>query len=67
MQTDELAVGARVRVLPSGELGRITRVIQAADGRPTYEIEFDMPMSGQRGGSGETGGLYVPEEVEPAP
>ena len=66
MQT-EPAVGTRVRVRPSGATGRITRVIQAADGRPTYEIECDMPMSGQRGGSGETGGLYVPEEIEPAP
>jgi hypothetical protein len=66
MQTEPV-VGTRVRVRPSGETGRITRVVQAADGRPTYEIEFDMPMSGQRGGSGETGGLYVPEDIEPVP
>ena len=63
----ELAIGTRVRVRPSGETGRITRVVQAADGRPTYEVEFDAPTTGQRGGTGETGGLYVPEDIEPAP
>ena len=52
------AVGDRVRVRPSGETGQITRVVQAADGRLTYEIEFDAPTSG------ETGGLYVPEDIE---
>ncbi len=58
-------VGSRVRVRPSGETGRIARVVKAADGRPTYEIEFDSaPSGGGRGGSGETGGLYVPEDVE---
>ena len=63
MQMD-LAEGSRVRVQPSGEMGRIKRVVHAADGRPTYEIEFDTPGSG-RGGSGESGGLYVPEDIEP--
>ena len=58
-------VGSRVRVRPSGETGRITRVVSAADGRPTYEIEFDSTgASGGRGGTGETGGLYVSEDVE---
>ncbi|MDP8921690.1 MAG: hypothetical protein M3O34_02295 [Chloroflexota bacterium] len=58
-------VGSRVRVRPSGETGRITRVVKAADGRPTYEIEFDSTGVGdQRGVTGETGGLYVPEDVE---
>jgi hypothetical protein len=61
-----IAAGDRVRVRPSGETGRIVRVVQASDGRPTYEIEFDTP-SGSRGGSGETGGLYVAEDIEPAP
>ena len=57
--------GRRVRVMPSGETGRITRVVSAADGRPTYEVEFDSAdMSGGRAGTGETGGLYVPEQVE---
>ena len=58
-------VGRRVRVMPSGETGRITRVVSAADGRPTYEVEFDAAdTSGGRSGTGETGGLYVPEDVE---
>ncbi len=58
-------VGDRVRVRPSGETGRIVRVVQAADGRPTYEVEFDSAdASGSRGRTGETGGLYVPEQVE---
>ena len=38
MQTNP-EVGRRVRVMPSGETGRITRVVSAADGRPTYEVE----------------------------
>lgn len=59
-------VGDRVRVMPSGERGRITRVVRAADGRPTYEIEFESVTSGGRGGSGESGGLYVLEDIEPA-
>ncbi len=64
MQTDP-EVGRRVRVMPSGETGRIARVVRAADGRPTYEIEFDSTgESGGRGRTGETGGLYVPENVE---
>jgi len=63
MQTN-LGVGARVRVRPSGETGRIARVVEAADGRPTYEIQFDTPKIGG-GGTGETGGLYVPEDIEP--
>ncbi len=64
MQTNP-EVGRRVRVMPSGETGRITRVVAAADGRPTYEVEFDSAdASGSRGRTGETGGLYVPEQVE---
>ena len=64
MQTNP-EVGRRVRVMPSGETGRITRVVSAADGRPTYQVEFDSAeASGGRGGTGETGGLYVPEDVE---
>ncbi len=64
MQTNP-EVGRRVRVLPSGETGRITRVVRAADGRPTYEVEFDSAGTGGSGrGTGETGGLYVPEQVE---
>ena len=65
MQTNP-EVGRRVRVMPSGETGRITRVVRAADGRPTYEVEFDSAGTrGERGGvTGETGGLYVPEDVE---
>ncbi len=64
MQTDP-EVGRRVRVQPSGETGRITRVVRAADGRPTYEVEFDSAAtSGRSGRTGETGGLYVPEQVE---
>ena len=64
MQTNP-EVGRRVRVLPSGETGRITRVVSAADGRPTYEVEFDSTGSGGGGGrTGESGGLYVPEQVE---
>ena len=67
MRQMEPQVGDRVRVRPSGEVGQITRVVQAADGRPTYEIEFDTPQSGgMQGGTGETGGLYVPEDIEPA-
>jgi hypothetical protein len=65
MQRIDLQVGDRVRVRPSGEAGQIKRVVQAADGRPTYEIEFDEPRSGEaRGGTGETGGLYVLEDIE---
>jgi hypothetical protein len=65
MQQTTLQVGDHVRVQPSGETGQIRRVVQAADGRPTYEIEFDEPRSGEaRGGTGETGGLYVLEDVE---
>jgi hypothetical protein len=62
-----LGVGDRVRVHRSGETGRIARVVQAADGRPTFEIEFDSTPPGGAGGgrSGESGGLYVPEDVEP--
>ena len=64
MQTNP-EVGRRVRVMPSGENGRITRVVAAADGRPTYAVEFDSAdMSGSRGRTGETGRLYVPEQVE---
>ena len=54
-------IGARVRVQPSGETGQIKRVVRAADGRDTYEIAFDYPA----GGSNESGGLYVPEDIEP--
>jgi hypothetical protein len=58
-------VGDRVRVRPSGETGRIARVVKAADGRPTYHIEFDStPASGAPGGAGETGGVYVADDVE---
>jgi hypothetical protein len=67
MQRTGPQVGDRVRVRPSGETGQITRVVQAADGRPTYEVEFDPPSSGGAwGGTGETGGLYVTEDIEPA-
>jgi hypothetical protein len=50
-----LQVGDRDWVQPSGEMGPIRRVVQAADGRPTYEIEFDEPRSG---------GLCVPDDIE---
>jgi hypothetical protein len=63
MQTEWME-GDRVRVQPSGATGQITRVVRASDGRPTYEVEFDEPSSAP-GRSGETGGLYVPEDVEP--
>lgn len=67
MQRTDLQVGDRVRVRPSGEMGQIKRVVQAADGRPTYEIEFDEARSGgSRGVTGESGGLYVSEDVERA-
>lgn len=55
-----LNVGDRVRVLPSGEAGRIERVTQASDGRTVYEVLFD--TTHQR--DGESGGLYVAEDLE---
>jgi hypothetical protein len=61
----ELAEGRRVRVRPSGETGRIVQVVQAADGRATYEVEFDTPRGSGAGVTGETGGLYVAEDIEP--
>jgi hypothetical protein len=65
MQSQEyIEVGSRVRVRPSDETGQITRVVRAADGRDTYEIEFDTPSGSGRGGTGETGGLYVSEDIE---
>ena len=63
MQTT-LTDGTRVRVLPSGETGRITRVMRTADDRPAYQVEFDEPSGNSSGGTGETGGLYVPEDIE---
>jgi hypothetical protein len=58
-------VGDRVRVRPSGDTGQIKRVVQAADGRLTDESEFDAPgASGGRGSTGETGGLYVRDDIE---
>jgi hypothetical protein len=63
MQTN-LTDGTRVRVLPSGETGRITRVMRTADDRPAYQIEFDQSSGSSRGGTGETGGLYVLEDIE---
>jgi hypothetical protein len=60
------SVGDRVRVRPSGETGQITQIAQAADGRTTYQVEFDRAASeASRQGSGETGGLYVLEDIEP--
>ncbi len=61
-----IAAGDRVRVRPSGETGRIVRVVPAADGRSTYEVEFDTPGGTGAGSTGETGGLYVAEDIEPA-
>ncbi len=61
-----IAAGDRVRVRPSGETGRIVRVVEAADGRSTYEVEFDRPRGQGAGSTGETGGLYVAEDIEPA-
>jgi len=61
-----IAAGDRVRVRPSGETGRIARGTQAADGRPTYDVEFDTPRGSGAGMSGETGGLNVAEDIEPA-
>lgn len=61
-----IAAGDRVRVRPSGETGRIVRVVQAADGRATYEIEFDAPRGSGAGSTGESGGLYMAEDIEPA-
>ena len=59
-------VGDRVRVRPSGEAGRVTEITTAADGRMTYQIEFDRAEMEQTGrGSGETGGLYVLGDLEP--
>jgi hypothetical protein len=65
MQTD-MAEGRRVRVRPSGETGRIVRVVRAADGRTTYEVAFDSAIESSAGNDGESGGLYVAEDIEPA-
>lgn len=60
-----LAVGDRVRVRPSGETGRIRQVVRAADGRDTYDIEFDGAAGSTRRADAESGGLCVAEDVEP--
>jgi hypothetical protein len=58
-------VGDHVRVHPSGETGHVVNIMNAADGRATYQIEFDDASAGNsRGGTGETGGLYVLEDLE---
>jgi hypothetical protein len=59
-------IGDRMRVRPGGETGQITQVTKASDGKLTYQVEFDRAEAGgTRQGSGETGGLYVLEDIEP--